>query len=114
MASEDVCECGKPASWFYGPGHADKSNADYCDECVPRGCFCNWTPAIGENAEEPKGIEGEDWAWVVRPATLVDEAIESGHYWQSLDKGKPWPCCEFMAIGGGIAAAQDMGDGLIL
>ncbi len=32
---EELCDCGKPATWFYMPGDAAK-----CDTHVPRGCGC--------------------------------------------------------------------------
>jgi len=92
IAGKDLCDCGKVAVWCYMPGYSD-GNPDHCDECVPRGCDCNhnyvdpnsYHPALNE-PYLPEGEEGKDWMW-----------IEKDVMWTTLDdKGREYPCCEYM------------------
>lgn len=59
------------AVWSYMPG-----SDDACDDCVPRGCSCNADPKPGK----------EDSA---DPADYVEQLDE---------KGRRFPCCEWMGI----------------
>lgn len=37
MTDKIYCDgCKELATWFYMPG-----TSKYCDNCVPRGCYCN-------------------------------------------------------------------------
>jgi hypothetical protein len=81
------------------PGYAGKeeSNDYYCDDCVPRGCSCNYIDVrvlVGNETFEdypPKdSVENIDYRWIVK-----DER------WEELDKGKQIPCCEFWYDKGG-------------
>lgn len=35
-----TCRCGAPAVWHYMP-MTTRSDVDFCEEHVPRGCSCN-------------------------------------------------------------------------
>jgi len=83
MGKIKKCDCGKGAKWLYMPGFSDDSNPFVCDDCVARGCSCNYRSPKHLNIED--GIEGKDWKWVVKD-----------DYWTSLDsEGREWPCAEF-------------------
>lgn len=42
-------KCNKQAIWFHKPSNGDSGNQiQFCDDCVPRGCFCNINPFNGE------------------------------------------------------------------
>ena len=98
------CDCGKMAVWLYMPGYANGDSPYSCDDCISSpediGCSCNWNyglPQEGLPIDEPEGIEGEDWKWVVKEADEYEDAIskEDG-YWQYLDeRGRPYPCAEY-------------------
>lgn len=102
--NKEKCQCGAIAFWLYMPGAANE-NSFYCDDCVDRGCDCEWN-AVSKDAygptplEEdylPTGIEGVDWKWVIRPATENMSEVKKGEYWVSIDKkGREYPCCEYM------------------
>ena len=92
--NKELCDCGKVATWCYMPGYSD-GNPNNCDDCVPRGCTCNYqyvseevyqSPGVLLNS--PQGIDGKDWKW-----------IEPGKIWTDLDqKGREYPCCEHMHL----------------
>ena len=44
------------AVWMYMP-HTYSTPRDiyFCDDCVPRGCFCNVDPNTGEEDKDPLG-----------------------------------------------------------
>lgn len=89
---KELCKCGKMAVWVYMPG-----DGVYCDECVPRGCFCNhrftdpnsYSPPL-DAPEMPEGVEGIDWKW-----------IAEGVCCELDENGKEFPCCEYMYDGEG-------------
>lgn len=102
--NKEKCKCGAIAIWLYMPGAASE-HPFYCDDCVDRGCDCEWNavskdsygPTPLEEDYLPKGIEGVDWKWVIRPATEKMSEIKIGEYWTSIDKkGREYPCCEYM------------------
>jgi hypothetical protein len=78
----EKCNCGKIAIWMYAPVYSlDKRIPYFCDDCVPRGCSCNYY-FIGEGEIQPSTNEG--WKW-------VKEEV-----WTYLDEeGREYPCCEF-------------------
>lgn len=89
---KELCECGKKATWIYGPGFNNGDSPFFCDNCVPRGCECNYMyidiniydPPLDE-PEIPDGVEGIDWIWV-----------KKNKIWQYIDSnGLPFPCMEF-------------------
>jgi hypothetical protein len=91
--TKELCECGKIAVWCYLPGYSSGDNPHFCDECVPRGCSCNYIycdpnsyhPPLDE-PNVPEGIEGRDWKW-----------IEKGKIYTDIDhEGREYPCAEFM------------------
>lgn len=102
FANKEKCDCGNIATWCYMPGGGTDY---YCEQCVPRGCSCNWTyadkNAYGpEPLEEdlmPEGIEGKDWKWVIRKGDENMEEISlKDKVWTDLDEnGQEYPCCEF-------------------
>jgi hypothetical protein len=77
------CSCGNIAVWVYLPGFSSGDNPYFCDDCVNRGCMCNYR--FIDEEELPNGDEGKDWIWVE-----VDVA------WVFLDeKQREYPCMEF-------------------
>lgn len=65
MICKEACiVCGELAIWAYGP-----KAGSYCDNCVPRGCSCNFYP-VSEDSEE-----------------LIEERDE---------QGRRQPCCEYI------------------
>ena len=38
----ELCDCGQIAKWLYVSGFKNNSNPFFCDDCVPRGCDCNY------------------------------------------------------------------------
>jgi len=93
MKNREVCDCGKIAVWDYMPGYFGGGNSCSCDDCVPRGCSCNYRyvdvnsyhPPL-DNPDLPEGIEGQDWKWVDE-----EKAI-----WTYIDeKGREYPCAEY-------------------
>jgi hypothetical protein len=93
IAGKELCDCGRIATWYYGPGYADGGNPSSCDDCVHRGCSCNhysvdvnaYHPPL-DTPELPDGEEGKDWKW-----------IEAGKVWCYIDDlGREYPCCEYM------------------
>ncbi len=98
---KQYCSCGQPAKWCYAPGYQSGANPYICDDCITSvdsvGCSCNWHNSKGEYAEQPEGIEGQDWRWVTCEDNgyLPKITLEDG-IWINLDpKGRPWPCCEY-------------------
>jgi hypothetical protein len=80
---KELCDCGKVAVWCYMPGYSSGSSPYFCDECIHRGCDCNYTSI--EESDLPEGQEGIDWKW-----------IEDGSIWTSIDdNGREWPCAEY-------------------
>jgi hypothetical protein len=88
--SKELCDCGKVAVWTYLP-----SDFVYCDDCVPRGCFCNhyhcdmnaYHPPL-LNRILPEGDENVDWKW-----------IKKDEIWTHIDeKGREYPCSEYMYV----------------
>jgi len=91
--TKERCVCGKIAVWIYLPGYSNKDSPFWCDDCVPRGCDCNYRycqvdayhPPL-ENPNSPEGEEGIDWKW-----------IEKDKIWTPLDENKnEYPCAEYM------------------
>ena len=87
--SKDLCDCGKVAIWSYGPGYSSGDNPNFCDDCVPRGCDCNYRyvdvnsyhPPL-EHPDLPEGEEGKDWIdWY-----LYERDSNSADINQAMDK----------------------------
>lgn len=100
------CTCGKIATWLYMPNTDNLNSPFYCDNCVSRGCNCNWRsieePALygtSENKLMPQGIEGVNWKWVdqnMATAQGIKQPIPEKKYWTFLDiNKKEFPCCEY-------------------
>jgi hypothetical protein len=87
-----VCNI-KRAVWLYMPG-GSRSNPFYCDDCVPRGCSCEWN-----HVEEfgPPPADSSKWKWVIIPPGDERYAeVEEGEVWTHIDeKGREYPCCEY-------------------
>lgn len=106
FVNKEKCDCGNVATWFYAPGGGSDEGQNYfCDNCVPRGCSCNWTYA-DKNAYGPEplkedlmpeGVEGKDWKWVVRAGDEnMEEITLESRVWTNIDEqGREYPCCEF-------------------
>ena len=78
---KEKCDCGAVAVWCYMPGYSGGGNPHHCEDCVPRGCSCEWrwvaTDAYfppNEAPDLPEGIEGKNWKWVVQEKTDTMES----------------------------------------
>ena len=94
IAGKDLCDCGKIATWCYMPGYANGGNPNSCDDCVPRGCECNYYSTREEDYFPPGDVEPRPmWPGPEdNPVKWLDE-----HTWTHLDsKGREYPCCEYM------------------
>jgi MoaA/NifB/PqqE/SkfB family radical SAM enzyme len=89
--SKELCDCGKVAVWDYMPGYSSGGNSYRCDNCVSRGCSCNYR-YVDVNAyhpplttpDFPEGIEGKDYIWV------------EPNVWAHIDdNGREYPCAEY-------------------
>ena len=84
--NKEICTICKKniATWCYMPGYAtlpgEKKPSPYeCDDCVHRGCTCNYRyvdinsyyPPL-DNPDMPEGIEGKDW-WKALIADIADK-----------------------------------------
>lgn len=95
---KELCDCGNVAVWDYLPGYSDGSNSYSCDDCVPRGCSCNWIPVKGEASETPIGIENFDWKYIDPKQAKENglDNVKSKEYFIYLDsKKRAFPCCEY-------------------
>lgn len=83
--SKELCDCGKIAVWCYMPGFSSGSNPHLCDNCVSRGCSCNWRSTLEEYENKPEGVKDVDYRWIDSTTwTPIDE------------KGREYPCVEYM------------------
>ena len=95
MVNKELCDCGKTAVWLYMPGYSNNSNPFRCDDCVGRGCSCNWRHMSNEG-EEPPTDEDKPWKWVVKPKDDISGEIKEGQCWKRLEeKGREYPCVEY-------------------
>jgi hypothetical protein len=99
ITEKEKCECGAMAVWVYMPGYSSGANPYSCEDCVPRGCSCNWENIVNDFDNEsnlPKGTENKDWRWITdkdRMKDGLDTPIEEKKYWIYLDdKGRESPC----------------------
>lgn len=95
------CDCGKMATYLYMPGFGNGANSHICDDCISSaddiGCSCNFYYTTGDLAEQPEGIEGKDWRWVIHEGDEYRTKItkEDG-IWVRLDeRGRPYACVEY-------------------
>lgn len=72
-------ECNKIATWLYMP--STKGKIFFCDDHVPRGCFCNSC-----HIEEDGKPLSDNVLW-------LDEAHTTYEYLD--EKGRREPCCEY-------------------
>jgi hypothetical protein len=79
--TKELCECGKLAVWVYSPGFSVKAHPYFCDDCVSRGCMCNYRYI---EDEFPEGEEGKDWIWV-----------DDDTFVNLDEKQREYPCVEF-------------------
>ena len=85
MKNKKLCDCGKKAVWVYMPSPRE-SNPYYCDDCVPRGCTCEYN-YISYGLYPPS--DTKNWKW-----------IEENVCWGLLDdQGRDYPCVEYMKEG---------------
>lgn len=77
---------------------SNDDNPFYCDDCVSRGCTCNWRYVKQEDNElDLPTTEDGPWKWVTQKETETMDEIKEGMYWTHLDdKGREYPCVEFM------------------
>ena len=99
--AKEKCDCGKMATYLYMPGFGNKVNPYVCDDCISSpddiGCSCNFHYATGEYAEQPEGVEGKDWRWVVHEGNdhMVKITKEDGIWVNLDDRGRPYACAEY-------------------
>lgn len=85
--TKELCSCGKTSVWCYLPGYSAGDSSYHCDDCVPRGCECNYdyTNTDLYDSKKPEGEENVDWKW-----------IEEGICWTQIDSRKrEYPCSEY-------------------
>lgn len=86
------CECGKIATWLYVPGYSDNNNPYSCDDCVPRGCTCNYR-YVDEDGYDPPLKQKDLPTEKDKPFKWIEE----NKIWVHLDeKGREYPCCEYV------------------
>lgn len=76
MNKYKCCKCNKIAVWCYLP-----TAIFYCDEHVPRGCYCN-----SRHIKEDGNPDNENFIWLDDNHTLYEYLDE---------KGRRSPCCEY-------------------
>ena len=76
---KELCDCGvNYAKWIYMPGYIDGGNPYSCDNCVHRGCSCNY------NYNTLPDTEDYPFKW-------IDDKT-----WVSVDEqGREYPCAEY-------------------
>jgi hypothetical protein len=80
--TKELCKCGKVSVWVYLPGYSSGDTPYSCDDCVPRGCECNYAYL---DEIKPLWEENVDWKW-----------IEKDVRWTALDtKQREYPCAEY-------------------
>ena len=92
-----LCKCGNQSVYWYAPGYVGKSEEQsyFCEDCVPRGCSCNWEHMDEDWAEKPP-TDGSKWKWVILEGKDGYVETKEGEMWTHLDeKGREYPCCEF-------------------
>lgn len=103
------CCCGKPATWLYLPT-TDRDDIAFCDDCVPRGCNCN-VHSIKEVYASPEWIEelkqNPNVKWYteegMKKGEYTDKYQSDSVYVEEFDeKGRRFPCCEYVHDENGI------------
>lgn len=78
------CKCNDVAVWYYMPsGEREEADRFFCDNCIKRGCSCNWISDDEQRLmidESYTGIEDNP----VNPFKQTTDA-----------KGRLLPCCEY-------------------
>ena len=85
-----LCDCGKLSVWLYMPTHDKDINPYFCDDCVKRGCSCNYHSISGEDYH-PKMDDG------IHP-TSEDGTIKwiDKTTWTQVDElDREYPCVEY-------------------
>lgn len=86
-------ECGTVAVWFYMPAG---DPAQYCDDCVPRGCDCTILP---EDMDLPYRLRIETTPDGKEIRHRIYTAREPRKETDGL--GREVPCCEYLYRGRG-------------
>lgn len=90
--AKELCECGKIATWIYMPGFQSKASPFFCDDCVHRGCSCNYRHVHFDEIEHHEQIPPD----LPTEKDIPFKWIEEGKVWVTLDdKNREWPCCEY-------------------
>lgn len=95
FTNKKKCKCGAVAVWCYMPSSDDDENPYFCEECVWRGCSCEWN-YVSEFGPPPSD---KRWKWIIikKGDTQYDEEIKEGEVWVHVDEqSREYPCCEFM------------------
>ena len=87
---KEKCNCGKIAVWYYTPGYSGDGNPYKCDDCVHRGCECNYN-YVDEDGYDPPLNEKYLPTDEDKPFKWINDKV-----WVHLDdKGREYPCCEY-------------------
>lgn len=99
------CNCGKDAVWCYSTGFPNVDNTYFCDDCVSSAdddpCSCQYKPI--SFYDKPKGFENIDYKWVTieqlkkrMPSYDFSDYNEKSEYYYLDEKGRPYPCEEYI------------------
>lgn len=92
------------ATWFYAPS-SSRPNPHYCDDCVPRGCECNWhsvnddgkIPVSDFSANRQPTDSDMPWKWVSYKNHPQFGVIKNGEVWVYLDDNdREYPCGDYL------------------
>lgn len=84
LIDKEECDCGEMAVWIYMPSSSNHTNPYYCDNCVPRGCSCNYH-WVGKTEYDDLPPDGVEIKW-----------ITDGVCWTDIDdEGREYPCTEY-------------------
>lgn len=104
MVIKETCSCGEIATWFYASS-SSRPNPYYCDECVPRGCECNWHSVSDDtdinisdfSANRQPTDDDMPWKWITHKKHPIYGSIKKGKIWVYLDeKNREYPCGDYI------------------
>jgi hypothetical protein len=106
------CKCGKIAVWNYLPA-TEVAQTYFCDDCVPRGCTCNWRNEEYDGVPEHRNwrrITKEEYDAEMKNFYVFNKKLKNNYkkIWEYTDeKNRPYPCCEYDYNGSGYDVEVD-------